>query len=120
MFKRYLVALDMALTGNDRARVEQFFSAPHNYFDVVDFVQRGEIHLSDGGYSRIVWSEMEGNFFLTSNSRQEVMARWEALYRNENPQSNTCGRHLTQWIRSVIRTRRVIWVCISTTIVTHP
>jgi 8-oxo-dGTP pyrophosphatase MutT (NUDIX family) len=78
-FKRAMFDLDVALT--DRAF--QAASQYHHYPDSVEkwYEQPGGNpiwYLSDSGYSRVVYSEETGKLFLTSNSRDQVKARWEA------------------------------------------
>jgi len=74
-FKRAMWDLDVALTDRAFEAASQY----HHYPDTPDkwFAQGGEWYLSDGGYSRVVYSEETGRLFLTSNSRDQVKARWD-------------------------------------------
>jgi len=63
-------ALDRALTGKAHPNMRSDFSEPEDLIDT-------EIYLSDGGYSRVVFSMDTGRLFLTSNSRDEVREAWD-------------------------------------------
>jgi len=67
-----LVRLDLALTGkcahNAMARTVNLDQA---LFEI--------IYLSDGGYSRVFFSDVTGLLNLTSNSRQEVKNQWDIV-----------------------------------------
>jgi len=65
-----LVALDHALTGkSDTTSGLRTTTLSLAFLD-------HELYLSDGGYSRVVFSWDRRGLFLTSNSRREVEARW--------------------------------------------
>jgi hypothetical protein len=76
-----MLRLDMALTGNDDRKVrgqlhhypatlEKWITQDHGCSNPVWY-------LSDGGYSRVVWSLDTKKLFLTYNSRAAVVARWD-------------------------------------------
>lgn len=65
--------LDKKLTGKISSNIRPLPKCVSQWLET-------EIYLSDGGYSRIVFSQMdsdEGSLFLTSNSIPSTKARWE-------------------------------------------
>lgn len=75
-----MLQLDVALTGKDPADV---VSQYHHYPKTLEqWLQRPGgnpiWYLSDGGYSRVVWSTETGRLFLTDNSTSRVKIRWDS------------------------------------------
>ena len=72
-----MIALDRALTGNEGPRAAQMARNQRrlleNPFDLDS--ARGGYALSDGGYSRVVWNELDG-LELSQVSRPAVKQRW--------------------------------------------
>lgn len=71
--------LDAALTSSSWSVVQhtQRSSELRNEEAALEWAVGGrEYYLSDGGYSRIVVSDMDGRLFLTSNSRPQVKEAW--------------------------------------------
>ena len=69
-----LLDLDCSLTGVQYTRGLQ--TAELSSCSDDDFLHGREYYLSDGGYSRVVFNPLSENLFLTSNSRNEVKAKW--------------------------------------------
>ena len=67
--KFHLDVLDLRLTGRISANIRPS-DWPVNFLDQ-------EIYLSDGGYSRVVFTTDTGRLGLTSNSTPRVHRRWE-------------------------------------------
>ena len=83
-----LVALDHALTGkSDTTSGLRTTTLSLAFLD-------HELYLSDGGYSRVVFSWDRRGLFLTSNSRREVEARWNQA----EPQRRAVEDVVTRWI----------------------
>lgn len=69
--------LDTLLTGKD---ARNYKGGPDSIgVELEGFIEGGrEFYLSDGGYSRVCYSYVTKLLFLTSNSRDDVRARWGA------------------------------------------
>lgn len=78
--QRVMLALDSAVTGVPAQQaIGQYHHYPKSVEDWYAKTQGGnpEWYLSDGGYSRVVWSEERKELFLTSNSTSKAKGNWE-------------------------------------------
>lgn len=74
-FQYNLLLLDAALTGKPWHDV--FRGAYQKHFRPYDFLEGGGLYyLSDGGYSRVGWSEVTGKLFLASESTPRTKELW--------------------------------------------
>jgi hypothetical protein len=73
-FNDALLALDRALTGKEAPATSELRSVRLEDWEWID----RELYLSDGGYSRVVFSLDTGRLFLTSNSLDSTKARWDS------------------------------------------
>ncbi len=77
-FKDLVIQLDMVLTEHDRLAAEQMWRNQTEMQTPEKFVTYSDTYyLSDGGYSRVAWSELYGYLFYTSNSTDKVKENWE-------------------------------------------
>jgi hypothetical protein len=75
-FQTMMQQLDMALTEKDE---RQTWNAIHNQHAKTAeqwLEDGGEWYLSDGGLSRVCWSEEDLHLFCTSNSTDKVKQNW--------------------------------------------
>ena len=80
-FQRAFLDLDCALTGHSPTDVvKQMHHYPVSLEHWIKQAPSSNLdwYLSDGGYSRLAWSWDDKDLFLTSNSRSEVKANWDA------------------------------------------
>ncbi len=85
--------LDAVLTGHDPRSGR---GDPDKWVSLEDLFYGREYYLSDGGYSRVFYSFEHQQLFLTSNSRPEVVAKWNA--------------HAASVIRRRLETRLILWM----------
>jgi hypothetical protein len=92
-FQKLLLDLDVAVTGVPPERaVSQYHHLPDSLLKWIE--QPGGnplMYLSDGGYSRIVWSTDTGNLWLTSNSSSTAKANWEKALPQREAFQNYCN-----------------------------
>jgi hypothetical protein len=114
-FQRAMLDLDVALTGNPPTQVvKQIHHYPDTFEKWYTMTERLTWYLSDGGYSRVVWSAENKNLFLTYNSTSKVKSRWDAAlpqrqraeevilrhYQTLGESVDPFGRH---WIAAAVR-----------------
>ncbi len=93
-FQRAMLDLDVALTGHAPTEVvKQMHHYPDTFEKWYTQVEHTIWYLSDGGYSRVVWSEENKNLFLTYNSRKEVFAAWDAALPQRQRAEEVILRH---------------------------
>jgi hypothetical protein len=74
--RELIVALDTLLVGKAKDAVRAAAAQAH-LLDPIGFITMSDgYYLSDGGYSRLVFSEARRALALSSVSRGEVKARW--------------------------------------------
>lgn len=73
------IRMDCILTGKpEQDAVHMARNQSHFFDDPSSFLSSsGEYYLSDGGYSRLIFSEVSEEFRLTSNSRNAVKQVWQ-------------------------------------------
>jgi hypothetical protein len=79
-FQQAMGELDAALTQKSfKEATSQFHHMPQTVAEWIEQPGGNPLwYLSDGGYSRVVFSMEGGYLFLTSNSSSRVKERWEA------------------------------------------
>ena len=75
-FRDMVIFLDCEITLHNYKDAKHSWSSQTWMHTPLDWVFNGEYYLSDGGYSRMVFSEISRELFLTSNSRKEVKCAW--------------------------------------------
>lgn len=94
-----LCILDTLLTGKDSREGRGDWDSIG--VDSEEFSMGGrEFYLSDGGYSRVCFGYADKTLFLTSNSRDEVEARWE--------KAATVRRRIEHHIKEYLRANGVV------------
>jgi hypothetical protein len=90
--QKLFLDLDVVLTGNPPARVVSHYH--HFPKDVTEWAEKGfePWYLSDGGYSRVLWSMDTGKLYLTGDSRNKVKVNWEVAV----PQREALQRYLSE------------------------
>lgn len=83
-----LADLDFKLTNREAAPTSHVRTVNIN-----DVWEGREIYLSDGGYSRVVYNLDTGKLFLTSNSRDQVRAKWEAAAKERKVVEDIIEKH---------------------------
>jgi len=80
--KEAMIALDMTLTGKDRATAEHTQRSKPSGFqeDPFFFVYGDSYSLSDGGYSRLLWSSRDYGVRVSDESLPAVKNRWTACH----------------------------------------
>ncbi|MHC4640106.1 MAG: hypothetical protein ACYS32_00575 [Planctomycetota bacterium] len=76
-FKDQVIYLDCALTGKNYKDALHMWNNQKLHHNPIEWLYEPEYYLSDGGYSRMGFSEMNRRLFLTSNSRKEVAESWK-------------------------------------------
>lgn len=93
--QRLMLALDTVVTGVPAERaIGQYHHYPKDLEDWYTKTAGGnpEWYLSDGGYSRVVWSEERKRLFLTDNSTSTAKANWEKAL----PQREAVERYMRE------------------------
>jgi hypothetical protein len=104
-FQQAMGDLDAALTEKDfKEATCQFHHMPQT---VEQFVEQPGgnpcWYLSDGGYSRVVFSMDSGKLFLTSNSTSRVKARWEACQAQREAAEDAIREGIIQFYPEAVR-----------------
>jgi hypothetical protein len=96
-FQQAMGDLDAALTEKDfKEATRQFHHMPKTVEEFISSPGGNPIwYLSDGGYSRVVYSLEREYLFLTDNSTSRVKARWEAC----KPQRNAVEQIIRDGVR---------------------
>lgn len=98
--QKVMLDLDVAVTG---VPAERAVSQYHHYpADLLKWIEQPggnpEWYLSDGGYSRVVWSTETGHIFLTSNSTSKAKANWDQAM----PQRHAAEQYLNAEYRKLL------------------
>ncbi|MGY3581537.1 hypothetical protein ACVIGB_000391 [Bradyrhizobium sp. USDA 4341] len=77
--RELLIRIDCTLTGRPVSDAAHMAHNQASFFeDLTKFVTSREYYLSDGGYSRLLFDEIEEKFRLSSNSRDQIKAVWKS------------------------------------------
>jgi hypothetical protein len=93
--QRLMLDLDSAVTGVSPAQcIGQYHHYPKTLEEWYEKNAGGNLewYLSDGGYSRVVWSEERKHLFLTDNSTSKAKANWEKAL----PQREAVERYMRE------------------------
>lgn len=87
-----VMVLDAFLTDKDS---KQAAHTAKQLTDPLDFVFGSLYYLSDGGYSRVFWSEWQSKLCIASESRNEVKSKWSLATKEINNINDLCRQLIT-------------------------